>query len=339
MINVGVGLTSKCNCSCEHCYSRIYGNNKFLNTELLMRFFEKFKIGNVNFGTGESFFHPDFLSIIDYLNKKRVTISVTSNGYTISKMDNEELTKLHDIDFSLDYPDEKMHDSSRTKGCFQMVMDGIERCKDLGVTCSIAWCLTPENSPYIEDMMMLCHSLGIFLRINIYKPVEGKKGFEYKDFWDAINRLFLYGDIVSISEGIINAAIDNKNSLIGCNNHNLRIFPDGTMSSCVYVQNRDMTLEKACMMRESELLCQFQKQYETVDNEMCVQCEKYSICKAGCMARRKISERLRDEFCFVDRKEKPQFNRIVFSKNNSDRFIHSNYICTIIMEPREVAMI
>ena len=108
MLSVGIGLTSRCNCSCEHCYSRIYGNNAFLNTDLLMRFFEKFRIGSVNFGTGESYFHPDFLSIIDYLNKKRVKMSVTSNGYTIAKLDDVKLAKFHDIDFSLDYPNEKM---------------------------------------------------------------------------------------------------------------------------------------------------------------------------------------------------------------------------------------
>lgn len=339
MLNVGIGLTSRCNCSCEHCYSRIYGNNSFLNTHLLMRFFEKFQIGSVNFGTGESCFHPDFLSIIDYLYKKGVRISVTSNGYTITKLDDINLAKFHDVDFSLDYPDMKMHDDARRVGCYQMVMDGIKRCRSLGVTCSIAWCLTPENSLYVEDMMKLCHSLGVFLRINIYKPVGGKKGFEYKEFWNAINSLFLYGDIVSISEGIVNAAIDNKNSLTGCNCHNIRIFPDGTMSSCVYVPNRKMTLKKACMMNERELLCQFQEQYEIPDDEVCIQCEKFSLCKAGCMARRRISGRLRDEFCFIDREEPPKFNRIVFSQSDSGMFVHSDYICTMIMKPREVTMI
>lgn len=220
-----------------------------------------------------------------------------------------------------------------------MVMDGISRCKSLGITCSIAWCLTPENSSYIEDMFSLCHSLGIFLRINIYKPIEGKRGFTYKEFWNAVNNLLLYGDIVSISEGIVNAAINNRNSFIGCNFHSLRIFPNGTVSSCVYVPNKNMTLEKACMMTESELLQQFQIQYEIPNDELCLKCEKIRICKAGCMARRRISGRVRDEFCFVDREEKPKFSRIVFSKSKPDMFVHSNYICTMIMEPREVAMI
>lgn len=338
MLNVGIGLTSKCNCSCEHCYSRIYGNNAFLDTELLMKFFEKFQIESVNFGTGESCFHPDFFFIIDYLSKKGIKISVTSNGYTIGKLDDLRLDKFHDIDFSLDYPEEKLHDDARAAGCYQMVMDGIERCKSLGITCSIAWCLTPQNSQYIEDMMKLCHSLGIFLRVNIYKPVEGKRGFKYREFWDAINKLFLYGDIVSISEGIINAAIDNKSSQKGCNCHNIRIFPDGTMSSCVYVPNANMTLKKACMMSERELLCQFQKQYELPADEVCLQCEKYILCEAGCMARRRINRKLRDEFCFVDKEEKPQFSRIVFAKSNSEMFVHSNYICTIIIEPRREEM-
>lgn len=339
MLNVGIGLTSKCNCACKHCYSRIYGNNTFLNTDLLMRFLEKFQIGSVNFGTGESYFHPDFLSIVDYLNKNKVKISVTSNGYTVSKLDDVYLAKFHDIDFSLDYPNAKMHDASRAVGCYQMVMDGIKRCKSLGIMCSIAWCLTTDNSTYIEDMFNLCHSLGIFLRINIYKPVEGKRGFGYKEFWNAVNSILLYGDVVSISEGIVNAAINNKNRCTGCNSHNLRIFPDGTMSSCVYVPNRNMVLKKACMMTEKELLQQFQVQYDIPNDQLCIQCEKFELCKSGCMARRRINERLRDEFCFVDKEEKPEFSRIVFSKSKSEMFVHSNYICTMIMEPREVTII
>lgn len=335
MLNLGIGLTSKCNCKCSHCYSRIYNNNVFLDMHLLMMFLNRFEVKSVNLGTGESFFHPEFLHVINYLQKNEIQTSITSNGYTINKMDDSHLVKLHDIDFSLDYPDAKMHDASRVTGCYQMVIDGIKRCKSLGIMCSIAWCLTPENSQYIIDMMELCRFWGVFLRINIYKPVDGKRGFKYHEFWNAINTLFLHGDIVSISEGIINAAIDNRNGLTGCNSHNIRIFPDGTMSSCVYVPNRSMTLEKACVMTEAELLRHFQQQYETPIDRLCTQCEKFNLCKTGCMARRRISKISRDEFCFMYSDYKPKFDRIVFSKSKPKEFVHSDYICTMIMEPRK----
>lgn len=336
MLNVGIGLTSKCNCNCNHCYSRIYGNREFLDKEKLFVFFDSFDIESVNLGTGESFYHPDYIDIVKYLYEKNVKVSVTTNGYTVSKMSDKQLYMLHDVDFSLDYPTEKLHDSVRKNGCFELVKKGVLRCKKLGITCSIAWCLTPENCDYIKEMYLLCKQWGIFLRINVYKPVESKKGFTYGLFWKSMNELLKWGDIISISEGIINAAINNSQNLTGCNPRNLRIFPDGTMSSCVYVPNESMTLAKACSMTEDQLLKYFHEQYQIEEKSRCHKCDVFEKCMAGCMARRKIANLDKDEFCFMDKGEKPNFERIVFSSNNtSDLFIHSNYICTLIMEPRE----
>lgn len=334
MFNIGIGLTSKCNCDCKHCYSRKFGNDAFLNTNMLFDFLKKHKIESVNFGTGESFFHPDFLKIIRYLNQIGSKISVTTNGYTVSKLNDKELKMIHDVDFSLDYPNIELHDQSRQPGCFEMVINGINRCKDLGITCSIAWCLTPNNCKHIKEMLDLCRKLGVYLRVNIYKPVENDKGFSYDLFWTSINELFLWGDIISISEGIVNAAINNKMNLQGCNSKNLRIFPDGTLSSCVYIHNDSLTLDKACSLSERELSKIFDKKYELNLDEVCLNCDKIDICKSGCMARRCIAGLNRDEFCFMNYKNKPHFDRIVFSKCKSELFVHSNYICTIILEPR-----
>ena len=117
MLNVGIGLTSKCNCNCEHCYSRIYGNNSFLDTETLFKFFKTFQIESVNFGTGESFYHPDFLSIIHYLHQKNIKISVTTNGYTVANMTDAQLKLLHDVDFARCQPTARMFQISEGWNC------------------------------------------------------------------------------------------------------------------------------------------------------------------------------------------------------------------------------
>jgi len=335
MLNVGIGLTSKCNCNCDHCYSRTYGNSAFLDKDTLFAFFDSFDIESVNFGTGESYYHHDYIDIVRYLYERNVKVSVTTNGYTVSKMSDKQLQMLHDVDFSLDYPTEELHDGVRQKGCFKLVRKGVSRCKELGITCSIAWCLTPENCEFIRDMYLLSKKWDVFLRINIYKPVEGKKGFTYDLFWKSINELLKWGDIISISESIVNAAINNSKNLTGCNPRNFRIFPDGTMSSCVYVPNEGMTVAKACGMTEEQLLMYFYGQYQIERKSRCYECDVFGKCGAGCMARRKIANSSKDEFCYMDKDVKPKFERIVFSTRTSDLFVHSNYICTLIMEPRE----
>lgn len=334
MLNLGIGLTSKCNCECSHCYSRIYGNHLFLNKEKIIRFVNTFSVKSVNFGTGESWFHPDFIEILHFLYENGVETSLTSNGYTVSKMSDSDLRLLHDVDFSLDYPEEKLHDSNRQPGCFNMVKDGLERCKRNNVTPSIAWCLTPDNASYIKDMYNLCKKQGVFLRINVYKPIYSMRGFTYEEFWKSMDDLLYYGNIISISEGILNAALNNKNGFKGCNPLNIRIFPDGTMSSCVYVNNHDLDIGSACKLTESELLASFSNQYESVD-DICKDCSLLHMCNGGCMARKKIAKSTIDEFCFVQKNDIPSFRRIEYSDRKPELFVHSEYICTIIMEPRK----
>ena len=331
MLNIGIGLTSMCNCNCSHCYSRIYGNQTFLDTNRLFKFVNRHDINSVNFGTGESFFHPDFREILSVLVEKGIKVSLTTNGYTITKMEDLDVRKLHDVDFSLDYPSAELHNMNRQTGCFEMVIDGIRRCKALGVTASIAWCLTPQNSIYIPEMVSLCKKENVFLRVNIYKPVPGSHGFSYKQFWESINNLFKYGNIISCSEGIVNAAINNKSECHGCNSRNIRIFPDGTVSSCVYIQNKGITIEDVCEMTEDELATCFSLQYELPKSSACRECKYHTLCYGGCLARRVIAGSSIDEFCFIDNYQ-PTFERIVFSEKQADYFVHSNYICTIIME-------
>ena len=96
-----------------------------------------------------------------------------------------------------------------------------------------------------------------------------------------------------------------------------------------------MTIEKACRMTEKQLRTYFCRQYQIEEKSYCHECELFVKCNAGCMARRKIANLDKDEFCYMEKAEKPKFDRVVYSPHSSELFVHSSYLCTLIMEPRE----
>lgn len=142
--SIGLGITNKCNYNCSHCYSReekVYE----LSIDKIKQICENLDISAMNFGTGESGLHKEFLEIIEYVYNRGIKAALTTNGYTIALMDAEHLKMFSDVDFSIDFASKDSHDNFRGIGAFQMVERGIERCKKLGVECSFACAMMIET--------------------------------------------------------------------------------------------------------------------------------------------------------------------------------------------------
>lgn len=338
--NVGIGLTNACNLNCPHCYSRI--SRKSLHSKITSICFsdlklvcEKLKVNSINLGTGESWLHPQFLDIFNYLHAKKIKLSLTTNGFTASKLTDEELTWLNDIDFSLDFPTAKAHNLFRGQDVFEKVIKNIKRCKKLGVETSIVTVLMNSNYKYMGEMVELAKKLDVNLRVNVYKAVRSK---EYKptyaEFWKGIKFLFKKSQIISCSEPIVNAAINNVVSEGGspCGKNSLRITPDGKIVPCVFWNRSDLKIKdllknKAHLLEEGKEAIRIRKVPEE-----CMNCEQLTICKGGCAARRVYNNLNKpDEYCFKIRNNKP---RLDYKFGETKDLVHSNYLCTIIVKGR-----
>ena len=99
--SVGLGLTNACNLSCAHCY-RDTGPAQYLTLAAVRRVCESLPVRAANLGTGENGLHPEFHAIVGYLRDQDVPTSITSNGYTLSILDDEELRAFHDVEVSID---------------------------------------------------------------------------------------------------------------------------------------------------------------------------------------------------------------------------------------------
>lgn len=335
-IALGVGLTSACTFSCRHCYSGGGENPVEMDRDTLFRFLSVCSVESINLGTGESCLYPGFHDILEELFRLNIPVALTTAGPSIEAMSDEEVRKLHDVDFSLDFPQRELHDSWRAEGAFDMVSRGIDRCRSLGVTASVAMCLMKQNAPRMKDMCSLCSDLGVSLRVNAYKAVKGKE-FEpdYDSFWQAIQILFAEAEAVACSEPVVNAALaadhgpGREFSVKGspCGVSSLRLRPGGEIMPCVYWDHSPVTMEKF-LSGEMDL----PSGCDLPLPEFCGGCDWFDVCRGGCSGRRLYTGRSQpDIYCFMkEGRFVPQLARKPVLKG--DDYIHASYLCTIIAE-------
>ena len=99
---VGLGLTNDCNLACAHCYRDTERVDR-LSLADVRRVCDSLPIRAVNLGTGENALHPEFRAILHELHARGLVVTLTSNGYSASVLDDEELRWLRDVEFSLGY--------------------------------------------------------------------------------------------------------------------------------------------------------------------------------------------------------------------------------------------
>ncbi len=335
--SIGVGLTSACPFSCTHCYSGAGRNPVDLDPSRLFRFMDSFQVSAINLGTGESCMHPQFLPVVNEILDRGVPLALTTAGPSLSALPDSALVRLHDVDLSLDYPVASLHDAVRAPGAFDMVLGGVRRCRELGVTVSLAMCLMKNNAEHMEGMCRLARGLGVSLRVNVYKPVfsdDPKPPFGV--FWNAISAFFRETAAVSCSEPVVNAALayhGNPCSSAGspCGIHGFRISPAGEVLPCVYWGSTGISMER--IIAEPELLevCGATCHGAALPAE-CEDCPWRSVCVGGCAGRRYYTGLSGpDEYCFHLRGVRPP--ELEPASGSSEGYIHAGYLCTMIGRP------
>src|SRR6516165_6504748 len=116
---LGLGLTNECNLACAFCY-RDTSRIDRLTLDQVRAVMERIPVRSVNLGTGENGLHPEFLPILAYLRTQPVKLTMTTNGYSVASIGDQDLTAFKDIEFSLDYPTEDDQDNQRGPGNWQL---------------------------------------------------------------------------------------------------------------------------------------------------------------------------------------------------------------------------
>jgi MoaA/NifB/PqqE/SkfB family radical SAM enzyme len=201
--SVGVGLTNECNLRCPHCYRPDAVTNR-LTVQDIERVCESIPVKSMNFGVGENGLHPDYHAILDYLSRRDIVTSVTSNGLSTEVLTDAELRRFRSIEFSLDFPTEREHDGFRGQGNWHTVMHALERCADLRVPVTVTSVMMRHNYDKLSALARVAASFGANLRVNVYQPSKTDMfSVSYEQFWRGFTELLESTRLVATTEPVL----------------------------------------------------------------------------------------------------------------------------------------
>ena len=330
MFSLGVGLTNNCNLHCAHCY-RDQDQIHNLTLADIQKVCESLEIGSIGFGTGENGLNPEYFNILDYLRRRKIKLTLASNGYTLSITPDDILKYFGDVEFSVDFPDQARQDKFRGKGNWKTVMKGVERCRRLGIRVSILAVLMNLNYKDLGDIAGLAASFGSDFRVNVYQPMYTEAfSPSFEQYWQAFKILFDHSEFISVTEPLVNTFL-GLNGLRGtpCGGQSMRITPDGKLKACVYWPDSDLTIDDLLEKKESIVESPFFQQTHYTP-QFCLDCEYVGICGGGCAARRKLRGRFEepDEYCPIYQGKRMQLQG---QRSSAAKPLRTGSICTTIV--------
>src|SRR5262249_40254765 len=306
-IALGLGLTNECNLKCAFCYRDPTRADR-LSLEQVKSVTEWLPVRSVNLGTGENGLHPEFKAIFNYLRTRPVKLTITSNGYSVAVLEDDDLRAFHDVEFSLDYPTQAEQDGQRGPGNWELIHQQAERCVRLGVPVTIVAVMMKSNFLRLAAVARVARRFGAPLRVNVYQAVRSDVyALTYEEYWEGFRRLFEATDVIAIAEPLVRAMADLPPLDGGCGASTVRVTPRATTQPCVYWPGSGEPLSDLIMAGPEILNSASFAQARTLP-EACRSCEFRTTCHGGCAGRRRLEGALSqpDFYCPIIRGERPQ---------------------------------
>ena len=311
-VAVGIGLTNECNLDCPHCYRPTLTQQR-LSVGQVETILDNLEVGSVNLGVGENGVHPEYREMLGLFREREVKTAITSNGYSLDMLTDEELAGFHSVELSFDFPTKEEMDEFRGVGAWEMAIDALERCQRLGISTSVAAVMMSTNYGRMGEVARFAFGLGCDLRVNVYQPVAGEEfTLSYDEFWEGFANLFAAGPVVVCSEPLVNAIMGLETSRGNpCGQRSIRALPAGTISPCPYWPAAAGTIgHLADQGRNIWEGREFEKSRHLP--QACEPCRFAESCAGGCASRRALRDKLDepDEYCPVVRGGEEEIGRI-----------------------------
>ena len=301
---LGLGLTNECNLACSFCY-RDPARMDRLNLEQVQSVMESLPIRSVNLGTGENGMHPQFREILDYLRDLPAKLTITSNGHSAALLTDDELRAFHDIEFSLDYPNEAEQDTQRGSGNWALVLDQAARCVRLGIPVTFISVMMKSNYLRLAEVARVARRYQAPLRVNVYQAVRSDLyALSYEEYWEGFRALFAETDVIAIGEPLVRAMAGLPPRTGGCGVSTVRVTPRATTQPCVYWPGAGEPLSLLVSLRSAIVETSPFVEARMIP-EACRTCVYLESCYGGCAGRRRIQNALDqpDFYCPVVRGE------------------------------------
>lgn len=329
-ISVGLGLTNNCDLNCPHCY-RPQGQIHNLTLRDVKTICQTLEVDSVGLGTGENGLNPNYFEIIAYFRKRKIPVTLASNGYTVETTPDEILRTFRDLEFSIDFPSEKDQDGFRGMGNWKRILANIGRCKRLGLEVSILAVLMNLNYKKLGRLAKVAASLDCNLRVNVFQPVQDQTyQVTYDQYWEAFRILFDEAALISCTEPLVNT-FSGINTLQGspCGRKSIRITPFKEVLPCVYWPEKKIRLEDLLELKENVWSTSPFRNSRKVPGT-CKECEYLDNCRGGCRSRNLLlgKDGEPDHYCPIHRGELKRLNpTLAFDK----KLLRAKSICTTIV--------
>lgn len=299
---LGIGLTNECNLSCAFCY-RDPSRVDRLSLDQVRAVMTALPVRSVNLGTGENGMHPEFTELLDYLRHQPIKLTITSNGYSIKVLDDNQLAAFKDVEFSLDYPSKDEQDNQRGAGNWDLLHEQAARCRRLGVPVTFISVMMRSNYDRLADIAEIVKAYDAPLRINVYQSVRSDTfALTYEEYWRGFENLFTRTDVIAIGEPLVRAMAGMPPRLGGCGVATVRVTPRATVQPCVYWPgggaSLDVLLKLGGGVTETEPFVAARS-----SPPACSDCLHFETCGGGCAGRRRLMDALDepDPYCPVVR--------------------------------------
>jgi radical SAM protein with 4Fe4S-binding SPASM domain len=305
-ICLGLGLTNECNLACAFCY-RDPARTDRLSLEQVKSLMERLPVRSVNLGTGENGMHPEFKAILKYLQTKPVKLTITSNGHSVSVLEDNELRAFHDIEFSLDYPTQPEQDAQRGDGNWELIHQQANRCVRLGIPVTVIAVMMKSNYLRLADVARVAKQFAAPLRVNVYQAVRSDiYALTYEEYWEGFRALFAQTDVIAIGEPLVRAMAGMAPVAGGYAVSTVRVTPRATTQPCVYWPGLGEPLS-ALLSAGCDILNSIPFEQARTLPQACEPCEFRDSCHGGCAGRRRLQGALLepDVYCPIIRGQRP----------------------------------
>jgi radical SAM protein with 4Fe4S-binding SPASM domain len=305
-ISLGLGLTNECNLACGFCYRDPTRTDR-LSLEQVKSVMERLPVRSVNLGTGENGMHPEFKQILGYLQTKPVKLTITSNGHSVSVLEDNELSAFHDIEFSLDYPTQAEQDAQRGQGNWELIHQQANRCVRLGIPVTVIAVMMKSNYLRLADVAQVAKQFAAPLRVNVYQAVRSDiYALTYEEYWEGFRALFAQTDVIAIGEPLVRAMAGMAPREGGCGVSTVRVTPRATTQPCVYWPGSGEPFSEL-ISAGCEILNSIPFEQARTLPQACEHCEFRDSCHGGCAGRRRLQGALLepDTYCPIVRGQRP----------------------------------
>lgn len=338
---------------CKHCYNASGMEFPIHDQEKLMQIADKIcqeNITDINFGTGEFLVNPNALFVAKYVKKNypKVSLGLTTNGYSVVRMKDDDLTDLfHDIDVSIDFLDKKRHNEFRQHPkAWEWAIESLEKCQRLGIEHSIVTCVTSlTKDEDIRGLLEVARKHDACLRLNWFRPTgrgDEKLCITALRYWQVIRLLAEQADFEGLSDPLLQSVIQEKQEYepCGCGWTSARIQDDLSVTPCVFLKGKEWSA--GSILDKSLEGIRKDNKFKKIRNRLPKKCQecRYKSCHGGCYSRAVLQNGSEDEvdaFCpFLSKQIESLIDdikqKIVIRESDK---VHHGYLCTLITKPKE----